>query len=77
MEKNILADFIREHEEEVEEIMRGMSQEERIKDFIDYSKREGIEKGIEKEARRTIGKINSLDIPADLKKEILDALKTK
>ena len=77
LEKNILADFIREHEEEVEEIMRGMSQEERIKDFIDYSKREGIEKGIEKEARRTIGKINSLDIPADLKKEILDALKTR
>lgn len=91
-ERGILVAFIKEHPEEVEEIMSRMSQEKRINDFIDYSvkesreegKKEGKAEGIiqgkaegrEDEALRTIKKINSLSISPELKKEILEALKT-
>ncbi len=44
-ERGILVAFIKEHPEEVEEIMSRMSQEKRINDFIDYSVKESREEG--------------------------------
>jgi len=66
-----------------------MSQEKRIKEFLDYSvkesrkealeegKIEGRVEGREEEALRTIEKINRLSISPEIKEEILKALKTK
>ena len=79
-ERKILSAFIKEHSDEVEEIMRNMSQEKRIKVFLDYSvkesRKEGRVEGREEEALRTIEKINSLSISPEIKEEILKALKT-
>ena len=79
-ERKILSAFIKEHSDEVEEIMRNMSQEKRIKEFLDYSvkesRKEGREEGREDEALRTIEKINRLSISPEIKEEILKALKT-
>ena len=44
-ERGILSAFIKEHPEEVEEIMSRMSQEKRINDFIDYSVKESRREG--------------------------------
>ena len=92
-ERKILSAFIKEHIDEVEEIMRNMSQEKRIKEFLDYSvkesrkealeegkiegREEGRVEGREEEALRTIEKINRLSISPEIKEEILKALKTK
>ena len=91
LESEILVDFIKEHKEEVDEIMRNMSQEKRIRKFIDFSREEareegllvgraeglleGREAGIAIESCRVTETISSLNIPEELKKEILEALK--
>ena len=81
LESEILVDFIKEHKEEVDEIMRNMSQEKRIRKFIDFSREEareeGLEAGIAIESCRVTETISSLTIPEKLKKEILEALKKK
>ena len=78
LESEILVDFIKEHKE-VDEIMRNMSQEKRIRKFIDFSREEareeGLEAGIAIESCRVTQTISSLTIPEELKKEILEALK--
>lgn len=87
LKNEILVDFIKEHKEEVDEIMRNMSQEKRIRKFIDFSREEareegllvgraeGREAGIAIESCRVTETISSLTIPEELKKEILEALK--
>ena len=54
IDKRILVDFIHEHRDEVYKIMRNMSQERRIKEYIKDEREEGIKEGLE------VGKIKNL-----------------
>ena len=75
LKNEILVDFIKEHKEEVDEIMRNMSQEKIIRKFIDFSREEAREEGRKEESYRVTETISSLTIPEELKKQILEALK--
>ena len=85
IESEILVDFIKEHKEEVDEIMRNMSQEKRIRKFIDFSReegreegmKEGMKEGIVSEALRTEDIIKNYGLPKDVEKDLLDRLKNK
>ena len=85
LESEILVDFIKEHKEEVDEIMRNMSQEKRIRKFIDFSReegreegrKEGMKEGIVSEALRTEDMIKNYGLPKEVEKDLLDRLKNK
>lgn len=58
IDKRILVDFIHEHRDEVYKIMRNMSQERRIKEYIKDEREEGIKEGIKEGLE--VGKIKNL-----------------